>query len=161
MNRWGFFFFLFSPQYFYWSAKASQVCAISQCQRLSVRLIQLRLRQLQRARVTGVSLIFPIALVPFVFSARVSLPAACSRKTINWEKATVVHLFEVMSKYVAHFGVKNYPPLCVCVCVALPIFMYICKFCIRELVCTSACDDCQQLYKCSAQKAFYKACFHM
>lgn len=43
---------------------ASQVCAISQCQHLSVRLIQLRLRQLQRARVTGVSL---TGFVPFVF----------------------------------------------------------------------------------------------
>lgn len=42
---------------------ASQVCAISQCQHLSVRLIQLRLRQLQRGRVTGVSL---TGFVPFV-----------------------------------------------------------------------------------------------
>lgn len=84
MNRWGnfFSFFFSSPhQRFPWPAKASQVCAISQCQHLSVRLIQLRLRQLQRERVTGVSLILPIGFVPFVFSARVTaLPATRTGK---------------------------------------------------------------------------------
>ncbi len=74
-------FFIFFPQIFPWPAKASQVCAIFQCQHLSVRLIQLRLRQLQRERVTGVSLILPIGFVPFVFSAPVTaLPATRIQK---------------------------------------------------------------------------------
>lgn len=103
------FLFLFFL-YFHCSAKASQVCAISQCQHLSVRLIQLRLRQLQRGRVTEVSLILPIASVPFVFSARVTaFLATWTGRRINclfpeqlfWVKATVVRLFEVISKYIA------------------------------------------------------------
>lgn len=124
MNRWGKFFLIFSPQYFHCSAEASQVCAISQCQHLSVRLIQLRLRQLQRERVTGVSLILPIGSVPFVFSAWVTaLPATCRGKRMNclcpnhlwWGKATAAPLFEVMSKYITHFRMIDYPPLCICV----------------------------------------------
>lgn len=84
MNRWGIFFFsliFFPPSISPWPAMASQVCAISQCQHLSVRLIQLRLRQLQRERVTGVSLILQIGFVPFVFSVRATaLPAVRSEK---------------------------------------------------------------------------------
>lgn len=58
---------------------ASQVCAISQCQHLSVRLIQLRLRQLQRVRVTGVSL---TGFVPFVFFSS-SYCFACHIRTVK------------------------------------------------------------------------------
>lgn len=131
----GQFFFSFFSQYFHWPAKASQVCAISQCQRLSVRLIQLRLRQLQRERVTGVSLIFPIGFVPFVFSARVSsLPATCSGKTINCPCPDQLlgkghcgppiggpqwPISKVISKYIAHFGMRSYP--CVCACVSVEV----------------------------------------
>ena len=119
-------------------AEASQVCAISQCQHLSVRLIQLRLRQLQRERVTGVSLILPIGFVPFVFSARVTaLPATRTAERINclcpeqlcWRKATLAHLFEVMSKYITHCGMMDYAPACVCVCV-LP--RCLCKLYMQE-----------------------------
>lgn len=89
-----------------WPARASQVCAISQCQHLSVRLIQLRLRQLQRVRVTGVSL---TGFVFFVFFSS-SYCFACHIRTVKdklpvpqhapFEKATMAHLFEVLSKYI-------------------------------------------------------------
>lgn len=89
---------------------ASQVCAISQCQHLSVRLIQLRLRQLQRERVTGVSLILPIGFVPFVFSAQVTaLPATRTEEDkLSVPQPTLLEPFEVMSKYIAHSAVIGY-----------------------------------------------------
>lgn len=89
---------------------ASQVCAISQCQHLSVRLIQLRLRQLQRERVTGVSLILPIGFVPFVFSAQVTaLPATRTEEDkLSVPQPTLLEPFEVMSKYIAHSAVIDY-----------------------------------------------------
>lgn len=97
---------------------ASQVCAISQCQHLSVRLIQLRLRQLQRERVTGVSLILPIGFVPFVFSARVTaLPATRTEEDkLSVPRPALLDLFEVMSKYIAHSGMIDYvSSVCTCV----------------------------------------------
>lgn len=107
MNRWGNFFLFFVHGISPWPARASQVCAISQCQHLSVRLIQLRLRQLQRVRVTGVSL---TGFVPFVFFSS-SYCFACHIRTVKdklpvphhapFEKATMAHLFEVLSKYIA------------------------------------------------------------
>lgn len=76
MNRWGYLFIYLLNSFGHrippWPVMASQVCAISQCQHLSVRLIQLRLRQLKRVRVTGVSL---TGFVPF-FPAQVTALAA-------------------------------------------------------------------------------------
>lgn len=113
MTRWVLFFFNFFGQYYQPFAKPSQVCAISQCQHLSVRQIQLRLRQLWRGRVTGVSLILPIAFLPFVFAVQVMASSAiCTGKLgkllMPWaavcrQKTSEVHLFEIMSTYFTCF----------------------------------------------------------
>lgn len=74
----------------------------------------------QRERVTGVSLILAIGFVPFVFSARVTaLPASRTGRRINclcpdqpfWRKATVAHLFDVMSKHISLYSMTMLLPL--------------------------------------------------
>lgn len=116
-------------RHFPWPAVASQVCAISQCQHLSRRLIQLRLRQFPgKSESDRGQFDFADQLCAFCFLFFFQLwfllclplaPGRLDRRGLShlcWRQASVAHLFEVLGKYwknVTHCGLIYYAPLCV------------------------------------------------